>query len=371
MTGRIGSCSGTVDDGLCATGVAMSRDALLHSKEEHHAVKFDGQAVISRCSVRSVHEVISRFDCNKRKLVNETGFGGLLHFPPLRQMNHRFSVWLMSKVDEESQALVLDDRRIIRFSKVDVGLVFGIPCSGKRVVDRSARKEKQTTFSRNIPGLELKDQRSIKAAQEVLDLRVWEGDEQRGGAFIQDSVRCFSYVIQRLMDAVIKLKADMMRKIRVSNLTGCSLFLQVLYLDSMDLGLWNNRPGLLPRVRFFTTDRMRFMIDTDSSTPEDGRIDVDYGVSQLRCPTEVCYSWAKEAQCVQGMAESSSQSDLLDGTVLMTRELKIPTGVAGPLYLAFLDHRRKLMEASDRQWKSFMRAVVSIVNTSMYDSPVL
>jgi len=39
-----------------------------------------------------MHEVVSKFDPKKRELVESTGFGGMLHFPPMRQINRKFGL---------------------------------------------------------------------------------------------------------------------------------------------------------------------------------------------------------------------------------------------------------------------------------------
>ncbi|CAD6232326.1 unnamed protein product [Miscanthus lutarioriparius] len=87
------------------------------------------------CSVRLIHEVVSKFDLKKRDLVKSTGFEGILHFPCIKQINRKFGLWLMSCVDESSQTLVIGDNIGIKFSKEDVGKVIGIPCAGKRILD--------------------------------------------------------------------------------------------------------------------------------------------------------------------------------------------------------------------------------------------
>ena len=89
----------------------------------------------SRCCVRLMHEVVSKFDPKKRELVESTGFGGMLHFPPMRQINRKFAMWIMGCVDESSETIVVGDHIRIKFTKDDIRTVFGIPSCGKRVLD--------------------------------------------------------------------------------------------------------------------------------------------------------------------------------------------------------------------------------------------
>jgi len=55
---------------------------------------FECGSFASRCSVRLIHEVVSKFDSQKRDLVKSIGFQGILHFPPIMQFNRKFALWL-------------------------------------------------------------------------------------------------------------------------------------------------------------------------------------------------------------------------------------------------------------------------------------
>jgi len=102
------------------------------------------------------------------ELVRSIGFGGLLMFPALRQINLRFSVWLMSKVDPLSQTLVIDSEKKLPFNKEDVERVFGIPSSGNSVFALGAPSKKviNKVADMYLPG-RAKDKRSVKAAQDT------------------------------------------------------------------------------------------------------------------------------------------------------------------------------------------------------------
>ena len=65
----------------------------------------------TRTSIKQIYDVISLFDEFKRELLKSIGFGGLLLFPSLRQINRRFAVWLMSRVDPLTQTLVIDSKK--------------------------------------------------------------------------------------------------------------------------------------------------------------------------------------------------------------------------------------------------------------------
>ncbi|XP_048540963.1 uncharacterized protein LOC125520167 isoform X1 [Triticum urartu] len=125
------------------------------------------------------------------------------------------------------------------------------------------------------------------------------------------------YVMQCLLDAVTKLKMDIKNGVSTTNLTGGHLFLQVntflfqgiihvfgpkhfktvcftiillmhvFYLDNLDLGIFNKKHDVLPRVNVFDQDTLRKMatMATDVGLPEPS-----FSSAPLRDPSTVCYS---------------------------------------------------------------------------------
>ncbi|KAG2584511.1 uncharacterized protein LOC120712637 isoform X3 [Panicum virgatum] len=145
-----------------------------------------------RCSIRHLYDVITAFDDVKRTLVEAIGFGGLLEFPAVRQINRQFSVWLMSKV---------------------------------------------------------------------------------------------------------------------------------LYLDSMDLGVWNMEPKFFPRIRCFSADRIRSMILADTLFPGDSYRLPEFGKSQLRKADGVPYVWARMRSEQFKLASAWEAAICVSRTLLVPMEL--------------------------------------------------
>jgi len=228
--------------------------------------KFDVSVASSRSSIKQLFDVLSSLDENKKQLVRSIGFGGLLMFPALRQINRRFSVWSMSKVDPLSQTLVIDSEKKLPFNKEDVERVFGIPSSGNSVFALGAPSKKviNKVADMYLPG-RAKDKRSVKAAQDVVERLYLEGmsasDENAFRvAFVvyimstllspgskhdyvsfdywnaladPSEINSFDwskYVIKRLYQAVVKVKAEVSSSNKVTNINGCSVFLQVIFL---------------------------------------------------------------------------------------------------------------------------------------------
>lgn len=226
----------------------------------------EGSSLASRCCVRLIHEVVCKFDNTKRELVQSTGFGGMLYFPPMKQINRKFAHWLMSCVDEVSSSIVIGDHINLKFSKEDVATVFGIPCSGKSVLQSaiSIRQAKEKVITHYL-GHAFKEHRSIRVIQDLLErsysypMSKEEEDVFRVAfvVFVVSTLLCPSskhdyanvdywnaikdpgtlstydwsdYVVVKLLDVVIKLKQDVSGMVKFPNITGCSIFLQVIIL---------------------------------------------------------------------------------------------------------------------------------------------
>lgn len=174
-------------------------------------------------------------------------------------------------------------------------MIFGIPSSCRAIVERSnVRKPLKDDFVTNCLGVH-KDCRSLKVVQEVVQrsfgLEVSRAEENAFCVafvvFVMATLLCpvakhnyvsdgywhalsnpasiseydwSSYVLKKLFESATKMKRDMERGVRLMNLTGCFLFAQVLYLDSIDLGDLNTPHIDFPRIRNFTFDRMKCMI---------------------------------------------------------------------------------------------------------------
>lgn len=221
--------------------------------------------VNSRSCLRIIHEVIARFDERKRDLVKSIGFGGMLKFPFHTQVNRRLAVWLMTKVDEGRQRIYIDTCRCFTFCREDVHMVFGIPASGKRVVQTDgARSDSRVDYVRCFLGLQRKDAKCVKAARDILDRQYSTPMQPNEEASFKVAFVVFvmamlftpsarhdysniefwpalgnpneigtydwsSYVLYRLLVASMRLKNDIKKKIRSPLLSGCTFFLQVYF----------------------------------------------------------------------------------------------------------------------------------------------
>ena len=74
-----------------------------------------------------VRSVVDGLDNNARAIIKSIGFGGFLMFPNLSDDNTRFGVWLMSKFDQERNAITVEGKPPMQLSIQLVRDIFGVP----------------------------------------------------------------------------------------------------------------------------------------------------------------------------------------------------------------------------------------------------
>ncbi|KAF8701795.1 hypothetical protein HU200_033113 [Digitaria exilis] len=196
----------------------------------------------------------------------------------------------MSRVDPRSQTIVINESMKITYTKEDVHRVFHIACTGRSVYHKGMpNKEVTSLVLSGFLGINGKENRSIKAAQEVIErdygneMSVHEQNAFKNALTNPSDIGNYDwsdYVIKRLFEAVVKVKSDLNSSVKIPSITGCTLFLQVLYLDSIDTGVLNLEPHTLPRIKFFGHEVMRSMILADTLSEGDDPSVCHFGRSQ-------------------------------------------------------------------------------------------
>ncbi|XP_037432996.1 uncharacterized protein LOC119300007 [Triticum dicoccoides] len=87
----------------------------------------------SRSSIKKMKGLADGLSEEKKGLVHEMEFEGILDLPTIKKSNRQQSMWLMSKVDEKASAIIIDARRDLPFNDGDVGKVLGVPSVGSPV----------------------------------------------------------------------------------------------------------------------------------------------------------------------------------------------------------------------------------------------
>ncbi|KAI5004230.1 hypothetical protein ZWY2020_031473 [Hordeum vulgare] len=112
----------------------MDEDEDSESEEDRCGKRKGSQNPInSRSSIKKMKGLVDRLCEQKRCLVRDMGFEGLLHLPVVTRSNRKQSMWLMSKIDEKASAVVIDARRDLPFNDEDVGKVLGVPSIGSPI----------------------------------------------------------------------------------------------------------------------------------------------------------------------------------------------------------------------------------------------
>ncbi|XP_040254443.1 uncharacterized protein [Aegilops tauschii subsp. strangulata] len=94
------------------------------------------------------------------------------------------------------------------------------------------------------------------------------------------------YVLKDLLKVVSKLKIDILNNRTIKHLEGCHLFLQVFYLDNVDLGIYNMSHNTLPMISEFKLSTFSGMI-LQCSNPS--KYIEDYSNVRIRPAAEICY----------------------------------------------------------------------------------
>jgi hypothetical protein len=199
----------------------------------------------SRVSIKRVVEVIQGFTEYKQWLVEEIGFGGVLKIPLIQKVSLKFSAWTMSKVDVVRQAICIRDDKVLKFWAEDIHKMFGVPCGNRDVKGRDASitQESIDLIKKSI-GLDRVGEHSLRAVEEFLRRDVKDESSKIekdcfqiafviyvmghifapstkydycqidfwGAVANTETIAQFNwcdYVLQCLLDAVIKLQKDM------------------------------------------------------------------------------------------------------------------------------------------------------------------
>ncbi|VAH78106.1 uncharacterized protein [Triticum aestivum] len=280
-------------------------------------------SVTSRISVQKVCSLVGKFNKFKRDLVEEIGFGGMLGIKMLAKLNLKFSAWLMERVDVESSTLKIDEQRVLQIQDHDVQKVFSLPCGTRSICpDTTEPSEACKEFMRASAYLS-KGAHSLKAAEAYLLRDDINGDSSNVqidcfkiafvifvvGHLLAPSTKhdyitidfwaalndisqikefnwC-AYVLEHLNRAVGKLKTDIRNRNITVHLVGCHLFLQVFYLDNLDLGPLSKTKDHLPRISLFDYESVKKMIEVITSNV-DG--DTSFAGASFRRAQDVCYS---------------------------------------------------------------------------------
>lgn len=227
----------------------------------------------------------------KKEMVLETGFGGLLDLQCMNKVNLKLSTWLLSKLDTDESCLIFSETKQIFVHEKDV---FSTEITTE-----------QADLVRATCGITGRGQHSLKSLEHVLAKHLddkssrHEIDRFMGALKNPDLIKRFNwcrYVYFYVLDAAQKVREEIIRKGRLSAISGCHLFLQVnlsplhgdgyfflclvkflqptnlcsdlsmtmslrqiLFLNNVDIRLHNKKHSVVPQIKLFDYDSLKAM----------------------------------------------------------------------------------------------------------------
>jgi len=284
----------------------------------------DGSGPLSRSSVTHVAYIVSKFNDVKKNLVKEIGFGGILELPQITKVDRKFTLWLLTKVDPEKHCIIVNDQCIADVIDFEVARIMGIPCGTREVCSLdSTDKKSKVEFVQQFIGSSDLEINSLTAAENNVKAEydspmsmtlkekhnfkvsfvVWVmghllaptkkhnvgGDRFWGALLDPDEINQFNwcqYVIGELMTAARDVQNALKQKKPISTITGCSILLQILYFESINMGTLNRPGGISPRVKVYDAKSLSMMIAADKASCATGSPNPTWG-STVRLLPEV------------------------------------------------------------------------------------
>ncbi|XP_044424709.1 uncharacterized protein [Triticum aestivum] len=247
--------------------------------------------------------------------------GGLMHLPKITRTNRHQQMWVLSKVDEKASAIIVDGRRDTPFDDKDVERVLGVPGEGATINNNPAPHVLSSV--RQTLGISSSETR-ISVIEEIVKkeygraMTKSESDafkvayvvcavtyvlapplkhnyfltEYWGGLHTPDLIHMYNwgkYVREEVLLSAGRVKSKLLGGKVKSNISGCTFFIQVFYLDNLDLEDENLPHDVFPRCKVYDQKKISMVIEKDTSAGKNADI-VIYGLLLPRPAHTVCYS---------------------------------------------------------------------------------
>jgi hypothetical protein len=105
-----------------------------------------GSLIGCRSSANYVSGVMSKFDEQKKGLVNSIGFGGLLELHEMSKVNRFFSHWLVTRTNWEDGIIKTSEDVKLKMVPEDIHKIIGLPAIGRDVLESSIQEEDKDSF---------------------------------------------------------------------------------------------------------------------------------------------------------------------------------------------------------------------------------
>ena len=139
--------------------------------------------------------MVSKFGAQKRALVSQIGFGGMLKVPPIGKLENKFSLSLLEKIDIKRRPIKLNDTTFIELCAPDVHTFLFIPNGPKKLLGLEDRSpdEKMDFIRLGIGSLshDIDEKNSLKAAEEIVTAEYPDGMSDTQADQFKVSFVCF------------------------------------------------------------------------------------------------------------------------------------------------------------------------------------
>ncbi|XBI75649.1 hypothetical protein VPH35_069003 [Triticum aestivum] len=261
----------------------------------------------SPTKVRAMVDSLDAFTSRKRVKCETHYLEAFCTCRIISRTNLKLSIWLMSRVDEVSRTIYIRPGRQMSFRASDVHKVFGVPRGRLHIQKASAL---DTTHVREYLQINQHGKYLLKAVEKIISKPL---DKDSSDSEINSFKMAFvmfvvGYLlapspshdhtntqywgaiaqIDHLMAAYLRVKADIRARRDVTYLHACHLFLQVFYLDNLDLGLLNLPHNTFPRISAFDEIQYKRMWVQCSVGHYKGTL--DFSGAMIHAADQVCYA---------------------------------------------------------------------------------
>lgn len=261
------------------------------------------EEAFARCSFRSGFSVagILGIGSHMYRHVKSTGLGALLTLRYSGTVDRKFYAVLLNKVEPTSMTLRFRDGELRKLSCADVSRVLGL-VSGSRTIPIRPPRHRARVVERvqELLGLDVnksaaitvddlkkvlqicgvgklpkKQEEAVKVAYTLLVCATFLAPRQTTATVPEELLSCVlvpsrigqynwgQYVLDLIKAEAEKLQGGVADEVKILVLGGCSLFLQMVYLDWVDFGKLGVLHSFVPRIGFYTAEKVKELIKID------------------------------------------------------------------------------------------------------------
>ncbi|CAN6198284.1 unnamed protein product [Urochloa humidicola] len=254
-------------------------------------------------SSKRVGQLISKLNEEKKEIVRSIGLGGLLEMRPKMHHSRHLIFWLVKHLDVQQMRLCIPGRPKIALTDQSVERILGIRSAGIPLTDggRVLNKEVRTQLSKAFRTEDTTVLPTVEDAKKVLVRRYKNRmtDAQRGTFAMAMAAYCCAhmlgpedrsakvpngvwhfisdpgllrhcnwaaYVLSVIKRNALQIQSNLFLHPKSIRLGGCWLYLEILYLDTVDLGLYNVPLDVSPRVSAYKEYNVTELISMDEVT---------------------------------------------------------------------------------------------------------